>query len=139
MAFRGTNENIDPDKIELFRVAGVDQSVLSILSSTYCQKWKFLKRKPFILIQTISEGLIEIIVQKVHVLIMDEVNSSGYVSLSVDSTPDLSHIGQLSVVLRYVVDEEPIDSFLTFYKVSLVKLWLNRCCSTSVKFAVFIF
>ena len=33
-----------------------------------------------------------------------EVMSSGYFSLSVDSTPVLPHIGQLSVVFRYVVD-----------------------------------
>ena len=34
--------------------------------------------------------------------IMDEVKSSGYFSLSGDSTPDHSHIDQLSVVLLYV-------------------------------------
>ena len=42
--------------------------------------------------------------QKVHVLIMDEVKSSGYFRLSVDSTPGLSHMDQLSVVLRHVVE-----------------------------------
>ena len=52
--------------------------------------------------------------QKVYVLIMDDVMSSGYFSLSVHSTPDLPHIDQLCVVLRYVVDEEPIERFLTF-------------------------
>ena len=32
--------------------------------------------------------------QKVHELIVDKVKSSGYFSVSVDSTPDLSHIDQ---------------------------------------------
>ena len=39
---------------------------------------------------------------KLHALIVEEVKSSGYFSLSVDSTPDLSHIGQLSVVRGYL-------------------------------------
>ena len=49
--------------------------------------------------------------QNIHVLIMDELMSSGYFSLSDDSTPDLSHIDQLCDVLRYVVD---IEFFLGF-------------------------
>ena len=52
--------------------------------------------------------------QQVHTLIVDEVKSSGYFSLSVDSTADLSHIHQLSVVLRYLKDGQPIERFLTF-------------------------
>ena len=34
--------------------------------------------------------------------IVSEVKDAGYFSLSVDSTPDLSHIDEVSVVLRYV-------------------------------------
>ncbi len=52
--------------------------------------------------------------QKAHALIVDEVKSSGYFSLSAYSTPDLSHIDQLSVVLRYLKDTQPIERFLTF-------------------------
>ena len=48
---------------------------------------------------------------KVHQVIIDEVKASGYFSLSI---PDISLIDQLSVVLRYVVDGEPIERFLTF-------------------------
>lgn len=65
-----------------------------------------------ILIQNCEE-LIEIKAQEVHMLIMDEVKSSDYFSLSVDSTPDLSHIDQFSVVLRYLIEGEPIERFLT--------------------------
>ena len=64
---------------------------------------------PSCLYKTICEELIEVMAQEVHVLIMDEVKSSGYFSLSVDSTPGLSHMDQLSVVLRYVVDGELIE------------------------------
>ena len=34
--------------------------------------------------------------------------------MSVDSTLNISNIDQLSVVLRYVADGEPIERFLTF-------------------------
>ena len=57
---------------------------------------------------------IQLMAQKVHVLIVDEVKSSGNFSLSVDSTPDLSYSDQLSVVLRYLKDGEPTELFLTF-------------------------
>ena len=50
---------------------------------------------------------------KIHALIVDEVKSSGYFSLSVDSTPDLPHIDQLSVVLRYF--KKKMDSLLTAF------------------------
>ena len=55
--------------------------------------------------------------QKVHAFIVDKVKSSGYFSLSVDSTSDLSHINQLSVVLRYLKDGKPIECFLTFLEI----------------------
>ena len=44
-------------------------------------------------------------------LIVDEVKSSGYFSWSVNSTPDLSHIDHLSVVLGYLKDGQPIECF----------------------------
>ncbi len=34
--------------------------------------------------------------------------------MSGNSTPDLSHIDQLSVVLRYLKDGQPIERFFTF-------------------------
>lgn len=52
--------------------------------------------------------------KKVHSVIIDEINVSGYFSLSVDSTPDLSHVDQLSIVLRYLQDGQPVERFITF-------------------------
>ena len=49
--------------------------------------------------KTTCEKLIQLMAQKVHALIVDKIKSSGYFSLSVDSTPDLSLIHQLSVVI----------------------------------------
>ena len=48
--------------------------------------------------------------------IIEEVKQAGYFSLSVDSTPDLSHVDQLTVILRYVSPHTgvPVERFLTF-------------------------
>ena len=79
------------------------------------------KGNPSYLSKTTCEELIQLMAQKVHALIVDEVKSSRYFSLSVDSTPDLSHIDQLSVVLRYLNDGQPIERFLTFLEMKTMK------------------
>ena len=40
-----------------------------------------------------------------------------YYSISVDSTPDLSHTDQLAVTVRYVLDGVPTERFLTFFPI----------------------
>jgi len=79
---------------------------------------------------TSSKPLIQLMAQKVHALIVGEVKSSGYFSVSDDSTPYLSYIGQLSVVLRHLNDGQTIEQFLTFLemKVIPVRKWLIGCC-----------
>jgi len=39
------------------------------------------------------------------------------IMLSVDSTPDISHIDQLSVTVRYGLDDKPIERFLQFVSI----------------------
>lgn len=47
--------------------------------------------------------------------IIQELVKSKYVSLSVDSTPDISHVDQLSFMVRYVQhNRESIERFLCF-------------------------
>ncbi|GBP12569.1 Zinc finger MYM-type protein 1 [Eumeta japonica] len=64
--------------------------------------------------KTIYEELIMIMAQKVHGKIISQIKDSRYYSLSVDSTPDLTHMDQLSVVIRYIKDGQPVERFLTF-------------------------
>jgi hypothetical protein len=53
---------------------------------------------------------------KVRDSILDDLRTAGYFSLSIDSTPDRSHIDQLTVIVRYVSPNDglPIERFLTF-------------------------
>lgn len=115
LGFRGTNEKFG--SLQNGNYLGLLELVSQFdpfLASHIAKYGNSGKGNPSYLSKTICEELIEIMSQKVHAVIVDEVKASGYFSLSVDSTPDISHIDQLSVVLRYVVDGEPIERFLTF-------------------------
>jgi hypothetical protein len=47
---------------------------------------------------------------------LNDLRKSIYFSLSVDSTPDLSHVDQLTVIVRYVSPDDglPVERFVTF-------------------------
>jgi len=65
---------------------------------------------------TICEEFISLIGTKVREIIIAEVKSSKYFSIIVDSTPDISHVDELALVLRYVpVDKvNAVERFLKF-------------------------
>lgn len=47
--------------------------------------------------------------------IIKEVHKASYFSISVTSTPDISHKDQLSFILRYVSENrKPVERFLCF-------------------------
>lgn len=71
---------------------------------------------PSYLSKTTCDEIIHLMSSKVRSAILNEVKNAGYFSLSVDSTPDLSHVDQLSVIVRYVcpADGKPVERFLNF-------------------------
>lgn len=67
--------------------------------------------------KTVYEEFIELLAQKVSAIIVQEVKSAKYYAIIVDSTPDISHVDQLSFVIRYVKkDGTPVERFLMFIK-----------------------
>ncbi|XP_050523340.1 zinc finger MYM-type protein 1-like [Daktulosphaira vitifoliae] len=63
----------------------------------------------------IYEEIIKIMAEKVLSTIIQEINDAHYFSISVDSTPDISHIDQLSLCIRYVnSDGSPVERFICF-------------------------
>ena len=52
--------------------------------------------------------------QQVLCTILEKVKESKYYSISVDSTPDISHTDQLTFTLRYIKGCEPVEHFLMF-------------------------
>ncbi|XP_013793798.1 uncharacterized protein LOC106477819 [Limulus polyphemus] len=71
---------------------------------------------PFYLLKTVCEEMIQLMAKKVKDAILSDVKKAGYFSLSVDSTSDISHTDQLTLIIRYVSPEEglPSERFLTF-------------------------
>ena len=63
---------------------------------------------------TICNELIDIMGGKVRKFIIDQVKETKYFSLTVDSTPDISHIDRLACVLRYVLEDGPVERFIQF-------------------------
>lgn len=52
--------------------------------------------------------------QQVLMTITKEVKAAKYYSISVDSTPDLSHCDQLTFTIKYVKNMGPVERFLQF-------------------------
>ncbi|KAL4089440.1 hypothetical protein QTP88_024475 [Uroleucon formosanum] len=61
------------------------------------------------------EQFISIMSEKVLETIIKEVKAVTYFSISIDSTPDITHIDQLSFIIRYVLPNgEPVECFIGF-------------------------
>lgn len=63
---------------------------------------------------TICEEVIELMGQTVLSVIVNEIKLAKYFSISVDSTPDVMHVDQLTVIVRYVLQSGPIERFIKF-------------------------
>ena len=46
--------------------------------------------------------------------VIHQINNAGYFSVGINSTPDMSHVDKLPVIVRYVLDGKPMERFLTF-------------------------
>lgn len=66
--------------------------------------------------KTTCHEFITIMANKIRELILDDIKKAEYFGLSVDSTPDLSNVDQLTIIIRYVSpdDGEPVERFLAF-------------------------
>lgn len=61
-------------------------------------------RHVFYLPKDICEEFIHMMANKVRNEIVNQIKRAKYFSLIVDSTPDISHVDQLSIVFRYCLD-----------------------------------
>ncbi|XP_040195195.1 zinc finger MYM-type protein 1-like [Rana temporaria] len=65
--------------------------------------------------KTVCYEFIEILSVRLLNAIIVEVKDAKYYSISVDSTPDVSHVDQLAFIIRYVNDEGvPVERFIKF-------------------------
>lgn len=63
---------------------------------------------------SICKEVIDLMGKEVLSTILEELKSLVHYSTSVDSTPDVTHVDQLTVTIRYVKATSPAEQFLTF-------------------------
>ena len=111
LAFRGSVENFG----SLYN--GNFLGILELIAQFDPFLENYIKRygncgteKTSYLSKTICDEFILVMSKKVRNSILNYLRKAGYFSLSVYSTPDLSHIDQLTVMIRYVyhADSLPI-------------------------------
>lgn len=63
---------------------------------------------------TICDEFVLIIHHELMKQIIQEIKDAKYYSVSVDSTPDVSHSDQLTLIIRYVIVSGPVERFIKF-------------------------
>jgi hypothetical protein len=63
----------------------------------------------------VCNEVLHLMEKKVLEIIMEQIKSAKYYSIIIDSTPDISHVDQLTVVIRYVLPNgTPVERFIKF-------------------------
>lgn len=79
---------------------------------------KFTSGRASYLSDTICDEFINLIGTKVLNTILAEIREAKYYSISVDSTPDVTHHDQLVFCVRYTINGAPIERFLQFIHIN---------------------
>lgn len=135
LAFRGTDERLgerrngnylgllellaeyDPLlKDHINRMANLSKSKTSYLSKDICNE----------VLTVMANRVIEEIIR--------QIKTNKYFSISVDSTPDITHQDQLTVILRYCNNKGlPVERFVGFYNIGHGAQELEQCVMDMLK------
>jgi hypothetical protein len=63
---------------------------------------------------TVMEEVISILASEVKANILSSILNAKYYSIIADSTPDISHIDQLTLVVRYIENAKPVERYVGF-------------------------
>ena len=69
---------------------------------------------PSYLSHVTMEEIVSILGNELHENIVASIKESKYYSIIFDSTPDVAHVDQLSLVERYIENEKPVERFVSF-------------------------
>ena len=115
LAFRGSDENVgSPHNGNYLGILELIAEFDPFLAGHIKEHGNKGKGHVNYLSSTVCEEVIDILGEKVLDEIVSRLKKAKYYSVSVDSTPDESHIDQLTVVVRYVEGMIPVERFLTF-------------------------
>lgn len=115
LAIRGANEIIgsahNGNYLGIIELLAQYDAVLASHIRTYANRGK---GHVSYLSSTICEELVLLMGQKVQYTILEEAKEAKYFSVAIDSTPDVSRLDQLTIIIRYVLPSGPVERFLTF-------------------------
>ena len=115
LAFRGSDETIgSPHNGNYLGIIELISKFDPFLEQHICAHGNQGRGHASYLSSTIMEELVELMGNEVFARILHELKSAKFYSISVDSTPDISHVDQLTCVVRYVLPSGPTERFLTF-------------------------
>lgn len=114
LAFRGHRENNESlnkgNYLELLELLAQEEQLLRdhFLSSSMFKGTS----------KTIQNELIECVTSVLNSNIFKEIQTVNYVSIQADETTDVSCRSQMSIIFRYVADQNIIERFIGFFDVS---------------------
>ena len=62
----------------------------------------------------VYEEFIDVIATKELDIIISEIKQAKYYSVSVDSTPDITNVDQLTIIVWYVLPDGSVERFVKF-------------------------
>jgi len=68
------------------------------------------KEKVLYMSSTICNEFIDILATTLYLKIVSEIKETKYFGISIDSTPDIAYIDQLTIIIRYINTDENIKS-----------------------------
>lgn len=115
LAFRGSDETIgsphNGNYLGLLELIAKFDIFLAQHINTYANKGK---GHTSYLSKTTCEEFINLIASSLLDHIIFEIKKCKYYSVSLDSTPDISHVDQLTLIVRYVLPSGPVERFVKF-------------------------
>ncbi|XP_022161669.1 zinc finger MYM-type protein 1-like isoform X2 [Myzus persicae] len=121
-----------------FPLCGHDESATSINKGNYLELLNLLSQEEQLIKDYLSSNssfkgtsrdiqndLILCITEVVNMQIMNELNKAKFVSVQVDETTDVSCKSQISIIFRYVIDNNIEERFIGFFDVSIDKTALE--------------
>lgn len=127
LAFRGDNELVgSPRNGNFLGILELIAQFDNFLEQHIKNRASCGKGHTSYLSSTIMEEIICVMGEQVLGEIISQVKKSKYYSISLDSTPDAAHIDQLTLVLRYMEKDGPVERFVVLLR---TKAMVLKICS----------
>lgn len=115
LPFRGSNQQIGSNQNGNFLgTLELLSEYDSLLSTHIAQYGNRGRGRASYLSANICDEFIILIAQNMEKQIIAELEDAKYYSLSVDSTPDVSHTDQMAICVRYMKDGKAVERFICF-------------------------